>query len=395
MIMDRIGQKKARNKDLVSSVWQFDGRSDTIPYRWYGTLPKQLIERVFDLYTDTQTIVFDPFLGTGNAAVVASERGLNFVGMDVNPLACLLTRLRLLEKPSDAEISEALEALEGLMDNKGPETSTFHTKEEFTYSKKWWREDSLNRTLSLFSAIADIQSPTLQCMFFVAACQEIRSVANIDARCTHHLVTKKKNYVDIFENFRSRIPTVINSMRTSVEHLPKTKHRPRMSISQGDSTQIADDSSKFDFVFAHPPYLGMINYHLIHRLQTDMLSHVQQEKQPASLQGLNFLNSEIKADDVSTDSEQKYGQFIERFAEKMSKTVKQGGKCVVIIGDQRNEGIIRHPFTKFIQEFENNGFQTKEIFVWILQNNAGMHISRRGHFIDHNYILVFQNPSTT
>jgi hypothetical protein len=38
---------------------------------------------------------------------------------------------------------------------------------------------------------------------------------------------------------------------------------------------------------------------------------------------------------------------------------------------------------------ENHGHLLEEVFIWVLQNNAGMHIQRKGNYIDHNYILVF------
>ena len=39
---------------------------------------------------------------------------------------------------------------------------------------------------------------------------------------------------------------------------------------------------------------------------------------------------------------------------------------------------------------EGNGFGLEENFIWLLQNNGGMHVLRRGNFIDHNYIAVFR-----
>ena len=381
--MSGLGQKKSKALGFVSSIWQFEGSGGPAPYRWYGTLPEQLIERVLDLYAPESSKFLDPFAGTGTSLNLALKRGLEVSGLDVNPLACLISNLRLQNRPKESELEKSFNRI---ISNQRGKFDDFFADARFEYSRKWWRSDSLVESLSLFNAICDEKDPVIQSIFFVAASQKIRDVANIDSRCTHHLVTKKKEFIDIKSGLRKQIDKVVESMNS------ENQTTSRVLVQQADSTDINLDIGEFDLVFAHPPYLGMINYHLIHRLQTDILHYVSESRSPVSLSDLNFENSSIKSRDVSTDSENKYSKFVARFAEKMNTVIKHGGKCVVIIGDQRNKGNIRHPFTTFISEFEKLGFFTKEIFIWILQNNAGMHISRRGNFIDHNYILVFEKP---
>lgn len=382
--MGEIGEKKSEAVGFVSSVWQFEGSGGQLPYRWYGTLPEQLIERVLDLYAPQSENFLDPFIGTGTSLKIAANRDLESLGLDVNPLACLIAKLRLNKPPLETTLDESFRRITS---KRKFRSDDFFDDERFEYSRKWWRRDSLIQTLSLFDAICDEQDSVIQSIFFIAACQKIRDVANIDPRCTHHLVTKKKEFIDIKSGLRKHIDKVVKSMNQD------EKYASKILVKQADSIDENLNIGKFDLVLAHPPYLGMINYHLIHRLQTDILHYVSESRNPNALFDLNFENSSIKSHDVSTDSENKYSTFVARFAERMSKIVNQGGKCVVIIGDQRNKGNIRHPFTTFISEFEKFGFNTKEIFIWILQNNAGMHVARRGNFIDHNYIIVFEQPA--
>jgi len=390
--MNNVGQKKSNSQGFVSSIWQFEGSGGLAPYRWYGTLPEQLVGKILDVFGENSNCMVDPFLGTGTSAVLAAQRGIRAQGIDVNPLSCLITKLRLHGSPPSSEsVNEAmLRILERCKRSRSKRNwQMFFSNEEYEYSRKWWREDSLIETLKLFWSISMESDPVIQSIFFVAAAEEIRNVANIDPRCTHHLVTKKKDFIDIKQGLEDEVKDVMKCLNAHIVD------GSNIIVTQGDSTDSEVEVLDADLVIAHPPYLGMINYHLIHRLPTDILHYTQEMFSPESLQGLNFKNDGIKSNDVSTDSSAKYSKFISRFAERMKSVVNPSGYCIVIIGDQRNKGIIRHPFTEFISEFEAAGFQTKEKFVWVLQNNAGMHILRRGHFIDHNYILVFQNPSET
>ena len=34
------------------------------------------------------------------------------------------------------------------------------------------------------------------------------------------------------------------------------------------------------------------------------------------------------------------------------------------------------------------GFDIEDIFVWVLNQKAGMNVARRGNFIDHNYVII-------
>jgi hypothetical protein len=133
----------------------------------------------------------------------------------------------------------------------------------------------------------------------------------------------------------------------------------------------------------------MIHYHLIHRLATDLLGVVSDVAHPTSLKKYDFRYEQLKKTDVSTDNSVNYGRFIRNMAVVLERVVEDDGRCAVIIGDQRYKGHVRHPFSDFIQAMENHGYLLEENFIWILQNNAGMHILRRGNYIDHNYILVF------
>lgn len=92
-----LGSKPSSSGKFVSSVWSFPKQDldRASPYRWYGTLPTGLLDQLLDLYTTPESLVFDPFCGSGSTLVAAAHKGLSFKGLDVNPLAVLLSRVRL------------------------------------------------------------------------------------------------------------------------------------------------------------------------------------------------------------------------------------------------------------------------------------------------------------
>ena len=377
-----------------SSIWSFTGSGGNQLYRWYGTLPRPLVDRLLALYAPKPARVLDLFMGLGTTLAAAADAGLAATGVDVNPLACLTAEAQLFGVPSVPAVLRGADALVNSRNEAaGPPPEGGRAWDEllaqprYAYARKWFREDTLNALLGLLFQIAETKDKRVQRLQFVAAAQVVREVASVDPRCTHHLVTKKKPFVDPFLAWRERVREIAAAVRTEPADPRRT------TVAQGSALRfpIADDSA--DFLLIHPPYLGVIHYHLIHRLATDLFDLVRAARSPASLRKYEFGYAAIKEADVSTDDTDRYRRFVRDLAGVARRVVAPGGRCVVVIGDQRHRGHLRHPFTDFITAFEEDGFTLEENFIWVLQNNGGMHVLRRGHYIDHNYILVFQETS--
>ena len=55
--------------------------------------PEKLLAKIILASTDPNSVVFDPFLGSGTSAVVATKLGRQFVGVEIDPVYCGLTLL--------------------------------------------------------------------------------------------------------------------------------------------------------------------------------------------------------------------------------------------------------------------------------------------------------------
>lgn len=388
-----LGSKVLVKKGYISSIWSFPDLGVSQLYRWYGTLPRGLVERLLSLYAaGSNARVLDPFMGVGTTLDIAADAHLHATGIDGNPLACLVAEARLGGVPPRAALLEATNGVYRKL-RSGQQPAGAHglgvlaSDNRYTYTRKWFLEDSLNAVLELFLEIADIDDIQIQRLLFVAAAQTVREVACVDARCTHHLVTKRKPFIDPLPLWQKRLLDSLGAVR-SVPADPAL-----VSVTQGSALALTREYVSADFALIHPPYLGRINYHLLHRLATDILDITKRAKSPATLIKYDFDYASIKKADVSTDSSQRYQAFVESLASVMRPIIAPGGRCAVVIGDQRHKGHLRHPFTEFVRSFEDCGFALEENFIWILQNTGGRHVLRRGHFIDHNYILVFHNQS--
>src|SRR5258708_3999765 len=70
------------------------------PAKFIGDIPRSLISIIG---LPTGTVVFDPFCGSGATLVESQRLGHHAVGIDLNPIACLISRVKTRPIPSDIQ----------------------------------------------------------------------------------------------------------------------------------------------------------------------------------------------------------------------------------------------------------------------------------------------------
>ncbi len=379
------------NNGFVSSIWEFPTDEDVNYashglYRWYGTLPAPMIDKLLDLYTTKNSKILDIFLGSGTSLVESVlKKRLNCTGMDVNPLSCLISTVKLTPLRITGETESELGKLGIAQEGEKQFINDFLKNPTYAYTIKWFRDDVLQETLAIIYRVSYIKDAHLRNLCLVSLANIIKLVANIDPRCTHHLVTKKKPYTSTYGLLRKEIAknlSILGTLNTDLKWCaPK--------VVQGSASAISKYSKeKVDFIIAHPPYLGSINYANIHRPPTDLLCHYSKKFPTQFPWKFNF--DEIKTGDLSTDSEKDYLKGVQIIIDEVDGALKKNGRIALIMGDGRHKGMIRHPFTHMVAMLKEKDLMMEEMFIWILNNNSGMHIKRRGHHIDHNYIMIFK-----
>lgn len=362
-------------KPFISSVWDFRQTSLSETnylthdyFRWFGKLIPQLVSRLIENYSDEGDTVLANFSGSGTVLVEANIMGRNSIGTDTSPIALLLSKVKTTLITLDIEnILDRIEKF--IQENMNRQFFMDET------DKKWFLPENFY-SLQLIKNFIDNNLDGNEKDFFLLALASItKKVSKVDARCVNHIVVdNRKKLMNVYSEFSAKV----REMEKSMYAFSKMHKNNFINIMEQDARNLASlENESIDLIISHPPYLGAINYSNIFKLENKLLG---------------FEYTQTKKNDISTNSLDKYMSDMKKVFDEMLRVLRQNSYACVIIGDNRVNGEVIPTFSHFIDYASQIGFKLKDIFIWITSHKAGMNVARRGNFIDHNYILIFQKP---
>jgi len=358
---------------FVSSIWDFaqttvdeTGYATHDFFRWYGKLVPQLVRRLIEMYTKPGDRILANFAGSGTVLVEGDILGRVAVGLDSNPLAVRVCRAKLLR--SNPDLSEFYVHIEQM---KGDASFSPLSVPE---SEKWFSRTSLDTLQRIKAAIDRVGDPYARVFLGVALGAIVRHASRIDERSVNHIVVDfRKPEADVWKLFYDKLA----EMREGLHEFNVLRPAGKADVLQGDARRLPFRDDSFRLVIAHPPYLGAIDFSNIHRLSLQIL-------------GLDY--DAAQRYDMSSNRYRKYVAQVVAALEEATRVCQPGGILSVIIGDTRKDGFLQPTFVDVVSHMRQRGIGLRDVFIWVLSRKAGMNVARRGHHIDHNYILIFQKP---
>lgn len=211
-------------------------------------------------YTEQGDLVLDPFSGSGTTAMICSIEGRDFIGIDANPIAALLSRVKSSTISDDSiEYCEEL-----LMRRNEVESYSPSIIPEIPNREKWFTENILLELARIKQVIQD--SPK--------EAHDLLSLAfsRIIVRCSNQhgesrYVSVTKNHYDgkAFDLFFS----TLTDMVTLYRQYAKNRSNSNCKIFCEDLREI--DLSNYvesvELAITSPPYLNSWDYSLYHRFR--------------------------------------------------------------------------------------------------------------------------------
>jgi site-specific DNA-methyltransferase (cytosine-N4-specific) len=282
--------------------------------------------------------VLDCFVGSGTTLVECSLLGRNAIGVDINPLGCLISKVKAT--PIDPQILKVKihELLERIQDDISAERGILrissYTSRTISnpmsilevpfssYIKYWFQPHVIKELLVIKRHINAIDDTDIRDFFLVAFSSIIRGVS--DAASGFGNIMRSKNPPEkrrTFEKFASRLRYMYSKME---EFSAKADDSVRIKVVLGDTKTLRSFiTERVDMICTHPPYMASVPY---------------AEYQKLSLWWLGYDPRKLDAELIGgqrtrEDTAERYlGEMSACFRE-MYEVLKEGGYCCVVIGN--------------------------------------------------------------
>jgi SAM-dependent methyltransferase len=246
--------------DQLSSLdWGFSSRSRVLevesihpyPAKFIGDIPRSLIEL---LPIPRSTVIFDPFCGSGTTLVEAQRAGYEAIGIDLNPIACLLSRVKtseLLPGFRDAAISAIDQASNLKLTNKRAIPNIDH----------WFTSDVQRAVGALTRTIEMPKYRDWADQLRLALSSILVRVSNQESDTRYAAVEKDVGFADVFSAFSAAVVKLDRALSQRSWKLPFAH------VIEGDTLEVksAQVARRVGLVITSPPYPNAYEYWLYHK----------------------------------------------------------------------------------------------------------------------------------
>lgn len=286
---------------LSSYNWDFaDAMTDAIaqihpyPARFISEIPDTLIK---ELMRGKKSLVFDPFCGSGTTLVAAQKNGLKSVGVDLNPIACLLSRVKTSQLPDDFLIL-ANSIKEKAKDAYNDDV----TVPDIPNLGHWFKKDIQIAISTLLQEINKVTNKYNSDLLRLSLSSIIVRVSNQESDTRYAAIEKNYTSDDVYDAFLKACKKA-NQALTGRNNVDKEAFVIEQDILTIEKDQIP---GKVGLVVTSPPYPNAYEYWLYHKYRMWWL-------------GLDPLNVRTYEIGCRPKYHKKNGETEKDFAEQMGK----------------------------------------------------------------------------
>lgn len=254
-------------RNISQELLNIENKNRSNIFSWKGQFSPQFVEVLLKRYSKEDSIIFDPFLGSGTVISEASKLGLQAYGTEINPSAYTLSSLYQFINILPTQRQEIIDIFFNKLNEKLPDNSLplFNNIDE-NYSSEEIKSKIFNLGQS-FSDSALLKSFYEALIIFLDFDNKKLDISNIHNQS--------------------------NKLSSLILNLPYSEKK--IKIYHADSRQTPLKDSSVNFVITSPPYINVFNYH-------------QQYRKSAEFLGWNIL--EIAKSEIGSNRKYRSNRFL-------------------------------------------------------------------------------------
>jgi DNA modification methylase len=369
--------------DVINKIdWDFKGFNTQYLTHKFHSYPARFIPQIplsfIKIFTKEGDTVLDPMCGGGTTLVEAFLNNRNSIGVDINPLSVLISKVKttLLNEEEMKYLDYKLKKMKRYIDldfNRSSENALELPNRKIS---KVFNKIVLSKLESIRDYIEDIKEEGY-----------IDSYDLTRVAFSQTIWSFVENGVgeDVDEQFFRTVNMYLNQLRIMQNRIKKI---PQVKVIKGDSRLLPIENAKIDLIVTSPPYVNALDYYRTHMYNMLWLGMDFSELKRYEIGGhSHFINNRFRL------LSEYLGDMLRSMIE-MNRVLKIGKYCVIVVGNSSLEYELIESH-KFFEDFSKDiGFKpVKTIFRNIdttrkyLNNNVGQ--------INDEFIIVLKKENNS
>lgn len=311
---------------FAAAEWAFASRERTeefhpYPARFIPELPRQVIR----LAGRVDGAVLDPFCGSGTTLHEARRAGLDTVGSDINPIACLISRVRStpLGSSDAGVVTTAAREIALLASNNSELDSRFLNIPRVDH---WF---TLSAQLAMAAASSYIESvpmsPVARDIVRAGVSAATVRISNQDSDTRYAAVQKNRSQVECATILSQ---SILKTLRWVERNTTDLGAETSLAVREGDAQDLSwIASGSVGLACFSPPYPNAYEYWLYHKYRMYWLGF-----DPISVRGQEMGARPHYSKRNGLD-ETDFQDQMTRVYEELHRVLRPGALAVAIVGD--------------------------------------------------------------
>ena len=231
-------------------------------HEYKGKFNPQIVRAIMNICcVDNDSLILDPFCGSGTSLLEAQLQGCEAYGIDINPMAVFIARTKtdIIFHQEEISAFDIDNFAADVMNHVGSAVLAENARSE--YLKKWFREDVYNYIESWRAKACEINDETIRNLLLLSMSNVLRDYSEQEPS---DLRVRRRNspypdepIADAAKNSFLKCQSRISQFHAQWQ---ATIYKHAHVISQSSSAEVLEDAPLFDLAVTSPPYATALPY---------------------------------------------------------------------------------------------------------------------------------------
>ncbi|MDG6919652.1 MAG: hypothetical protein JRN62_09515 [Nitrososphaerota archaeon] len=342
-----------------AGAWEISGSNKEFGYlthgifRFYGKFPPPVAERfIRELHKAVDGPVLDPTVGSGTTAIEAMRLKRDMIGIDVNPLFVMVSRVKTTYVSPEI-LREKLGELELLYRKDHASDNKFIPKDRNL--SHWFYEETQKEIARVRGGIESLAlSPdelAVKEFFLVALAACIRQFSRASRGMGRMFLDPALKPPDVLGIYSKKAREMI----LAVSGLEGLGPKPDLRVGVADKTELPAES--VGLVVCHPPYFNLYRYSSVYKYEQLWL-------------GYDFRG--VRRQEITEGFKLARKELVENYVHDMlnvlleaRRVLKIGRRCVLLVGDTVIQGEHIPVTSRLLRSIPAKAYEVERLLIRI------------------------------